>query len=118
MQQPQIPRRAVLATGAAGLTGLTVLQVSGPAQAFPGHAGQDNSGITGPGRTGTGTPDATGGLDLSITEQFARSMSLDEAMARENLLCWGMNGVPLPREHGHPVRLIAPGGTASPTSSG
>ncbi len=70
---------------------------------------RDNSGITGPGRTGTGTPDTTGGLDLSITEQFARSMSLDEAMARENLLCWQMNGVPLPREHGHPVRLIAPG---------
>ena len=26
-----------------------------------------------------------------------------------NLLCFGMNGDPLPREHGFPVRLITPG---------
>jgi DMSO/TMAO reductase YedYZ molybdopterin-dependent catalytic subunit len=70
---------------------------------------RDNSGVTGAGDTGTGEPDAGGGLDLRITEQFARSMSLDEAMAPDNLLCWQMNGVPLPREHGHPVRLIVPG---------
>jgi len=70
---------------------------------------RDNSGITGPGDTGSVEPDATGGLDLTITEQFARSMSLAEAMAPENLLCFEMNGAPLPREHGYPVRLIAPG---------
>jgi DMSO/TMAO reductase YedYZ molybdopterin-dependent catalytic subunit len=46
---------------------------------------------------------------LTITEQFARSMSLEEALSDENLLCYEMNGVPLPREHGYPVRLIAPG---------
>jgi DMSO/TMAO reductase YedYZ molybdopterin-dependent catalytic subunit len=247
VQQPQIPRRTVLTSSAAGLGGLTVLQVAGPAQAFPGRAGEvvlpwldqpapipppaagilghplrwesldsrltpnaefftvkhydeprlsatdwrlrvdglvdrprtlslaaltamprhtveytlecsgnhglpfliggignarwtgtplhrllraaapsgsevvfwgadrgtvtirDDSGITGAGRTGTGEPDAGGGLDLTITEQFARSMSLAEAMAPDNLLCWQMNGAPLPREHGHPLRLIAPG---------
>jgi DMSO/TMAO reductase YedYZ molybdopterin-dependent catalytic subunit len=70
---------------------------------------QDNSGVTGPGRTGSVAPDATGGLDLTITEHFARSMSLREAMAEENLLCYQMNGEPLPTEHGFPVRLIAPG---------
>ena len=54
-------------------------------------------------------PDDAGGLDLTITEQFARSMSLEEALNGDNLLCYEMNGVPLPREHGFPVRLIAPG---------
>jgi DMSO/TMAO reductase YedYZ molybdopterin-dependent catalytic subunit len=49
------------------------------------------------------------GPELTITEQFARSMSLEDAMAADNLLCYEMNGAPLPPEHGHPVRLIAPG---------
>jgi DMSO/TMAO reductase YedYZ molybdopterin-dependent catalytic subunit len=46
---------------------------------------------------------------LTITEQFARSMTVDEAMDEGNLLCYEMNGAPLPREHGFPLRLIAPG---------
>ena len=70
---------------------------------------RDNSGVISAGRTGTVEPDAGGGLDLTITEQFARSMSVDEALHRDNLLCYEMNGVPLPPEHGFPVRLIAPG---------
>jgi DMSO/TMAO reductase YedYZ molybdopterin-dependent catalytic subunit len=70
---------------------------------------RDNSGIVGGGVTGTVAPDTDGGLDLTITEQFARSMSLREAMAPQNLLCYEMNGLPLPPEHGFPVRLIAPG---------
>jgi DMSO/TMAO reductase YedYZ molybdopterin-dependent catalytic subunit len=59
---------------------------------------RDNSGVTVP-----------GGPQLTITERFARSMSLHEAMAPDNLLCFGMNGTDLPRDHGYPVRLIAPG---------
>jgi DMSO/TMAO reductase YedYZ molybdopterin-dependent catalytic subunit len=35
-------------------------------------------------------------------------MSLDDAMAGDKLLCYEMNGVPLPADHGAPVRLIAP----------
>jgi DMSO/TMAO reductase YedYZ molybdopterin-dependent catalytic subunit len=73
---------------------------------------RDNSGIVSPGLTGRVEPDPQGGLDLTITEQFARSMSLEDALARNNLLCYEMNGDPLPPEHGFPVRLIAPGGTA------
>ncbi len=70
---------------------------------------RDNPGVTGPGSTGSVQPDATGGLDLTVTEHFARSMSLREAMAADNLLCYQMNGATLPVEHGYPVRLIAPG---------
>jgi DMSO/TMAO reductase YedYZ molybdopterin-dependent catalytic subunit len=61
------------------------------------------------GLTGTVEPDAGGGLDLTITEQFARSMSLDDALDPRNLLCYEMNGEPLPKKNGFPVRLIAPG---------
>jgi len=50
--------------------------------------GRDNSGIVSGGRTGTVEPDAGGGLDLTITEQFARSMSLDDALNPRNLLCY------------------------------
>jgi DMSO/TMAO reductase YedYZ molybdopterin-dependent catalytic subunit len=70
---------------------------------------RDNSGIIAPGRTGTGVPDGAGALDLTITEQFARSMSVEDALNRDNLLCYDMNGAPLPPEHGFPLRLIAPG---------
>jgi DMSO/TMAO reductase YedYZ molybdopterin-dependent catalytic subunit len=70
---------------------------------------RDNGGVLGPGRTGTVVPDDSGGLDLTITEHFARSMSVEEALNANNLLCYEMNGVPLPREHGFPLRLIAPG---------
>jgi DMSO/TMAO reductase YedYZ molybdopterin-dependent catalytic subunit len=47
--------------------------------------------------------------DLQLTEQFSRSMSLEDAMDPRNILCWGMNGEPLLPSHGFPVRLIAPG---------
>ena len=36
-------------------------------------------------------------------------MSVAEALGRHNLLCYEMNGEPLPPDHGFPVRLIAPG---------
>jgi DMSO/TMAO reductase YedYZ molybdopterin-dependent catalytic subunit len=70
---------------------------------------RDNPGIIAAGDTGTVEPDNTGGLDLTITEQFARSMSVQEALQPDNLLCYEMNGQRLPVEHGYPVRLIAPG---------
>lgn len=69
---------------------------------------RDNGGILGGGQTGTVAP-GPGGNELTITEQFARSMSVAEALSPDNLLCYEMNGEPLPPEHGFPVRLIAPG---------
>jgi DMSO/TMAO reductase YedYZ molybdopterin-dependent catalytic subunit len=62
---------------------------------------RDNTGIL------RGVDPNTGGL--TILEQFARSMSLDEALDPRNLLCYGMNGEALPHKNGFPLRLIAPG---------
>jgi DMSO/TMAO reductase YedYZ molybdopterin-dependent catalytic subunit len=44
-----------------------------------------------------------------VTEQFARSLSRADALDPRLLLCYEMNGEPLPAAHGAPVRLIAPG---------
>jgi DMSO/TMAO reductase YedYZ molybdopterin-dependent catalytic subunit len=70
---------------------------------------RDNVGVLSGGRIGKTEQDVDGGLDLFITEQFARSMSIGEALHPANLLCYEMNGMPLPAEHGFPLRLIAPG---------
>jgi len=70
---------------------------------------RDNTGILSGGETGKVEPDAGGSNTLTITEQFARSMSVRDALSRDNLLCYEMNDGPLPRGNGFPVRLIAPG---------
>ena len=46
---------------------------------------------------------------IKMTQNFARSMSLADAIDPNNLLCYAMNGSPLPQSHGFPLRLIAPG---------
>ena len=47
--------------------------------------------------------------DQTVSEQFARSMSLADAPDQNILLCYDMNGTPLHPAHGFPVRLLAPG---------
>jgi DMSO/TMAO reductase YedYZ molybdopterin-dependent catalytic subunit len=47
--------------------------------------------------------------DIKMHQNFARSMSLAEAMNPNNILCYEMNGAELPPPNGFPVRLIAPG---------
>ena len=47
--------------------------------------------------------------DLKFKQNFARSMSLADAMDPKNILCYEMNGAPLPADNGFPIRLIAPG---------
>ncbi|MGE3797342.1 MAG: sulfite oxidase [Thermomicrobiales bacterium] len=47
--------------------------------------------------------------EATITEQFARSMSVEDAMESQNLIAYEMNGEPLPPLHGFPARLIVPG---------
>ena len=47
--------------------------------------------------------------DATITEQFARSMSVEAIRASGALIAYEMNGEPLPPAHGFPARLIVPG---------
>ena len=47
--------------------------------------------------------------DVKMLQQFSRSLSVPDAMRPEVLLCYEMNGEPLPQQHGFPVRLIVPG---------
>jgi DMSO/TMAO reductase YedYZ molybdopterin-dependent catalytic subunit len=47
--------------------------------------------------------------DVKMHQKFARSMSLADAMAPENLLVYEMNGDDLPAANGFPLRLIVPG---------
>lgn len=42
-------------------------------------------------------------------EPYLRSLPMDVAMHPHTLLAFEMNGEPLPREHGYPIRLIVPG---------
>jgi DMSO/TMAO reductase YedYZ molybdopterin-dependent catalytic subunit len=45
----------------------------------------------------------------TVVQNFARSMSLEDAMGPYNLLAYEMNGETLPQPNGYPLRLIAPG---------
>jgi DMSO/TMAO reductase YedYZ molybdopterin-dependent catalytic subunit len=47
--------------------------------------------------------------DVKMHQNFARSMSLEDAMSPNNILCYEMNGDTLPAQNGFPLRLIAPG---------
>ncbi len=46
---------------------------------------------------------------VKMHPNFARSMSVEDALQETNLLCYEMNGEPLPHRNGAPLRLIAPG---------
>jgi DMSO/TMAO reductase YedYZ molybdopterin-dependent catalytic subunit len=48
-------------------------------------------------------------LELKFSSNFARSMSIADAMNPANLLCYEMNGEALPTGHGFPCRLVIPG---------
>jgi DMSO/TMAO reductase YedYZ molybdopterin-dependent catalytic subunit len=47
--------------------------------------------------------------DFDVRTPFARAMSIPEATDPNVLLCYEMNGEPLPASHGAPLRLLAPG---------
>jgi DMSO/TMAO reductase YedYZ molybdopterin-dependent catalytic subunit len=47
--------------------------------------------------------------EQTVVQNFARSMSLEDARSPYNMLAYEMNGVALPQANGYPLRLIAPG---------
>src|SRR5579862_9871876 len=49
------------------------------------------------------------GVQGDIEHDYARSLSLEDALRDEVLVVYAMNGEPLPPQHGFPVRLIVPG---------
>ena len=49
------------------------------------------------------------GVQGGLEQDYERSLPLHEAMREEVLLAWGINGRPLPPQHGHPLRLVVPG---------
>jgi sulfane dehydrogenase subunit SoxC len=49
------------------------------------------------------------GVQGGLEHDYERSLPLEEAMREEVLLAWGVNGGPLPPQHGHPLRLVVPG---------
>ncbi|HVM13671.1 MAG TPA: sulfite oxidase [Egibacteraceae bacterium] len=49
------------------------------------------------------------GVQGGIEHAYGRSVALGELRARGALLAWALNGVPLPPQHGAPVRLVVPG---------
>jgi sulfite oxidase len=47
--------------------------------------------------------------EASPVQSYGSSIPLTKAMSDEVLLAWQMNGQPLPRVHGGPVRMVVPG---------
>jgi DMSO/TMAO reductase YedYZ molybdopterin-dependent catalytic subunit len=49
------------------------------------------------------------GIQGEVEHDYARSLPLEEAMRDDVLLAYEINGVPLPPQHGYPLRVIVPG---------
>ena len=49
------------------------------------------------------------GVEGGVPQTYARALPLAEALGDDVLLAWGLNGGPLPPQHGFPLRLVVPG---------
>jgi len=52
---------------------------------------------------------ADGGIDRGTVHDYARSLTVTEAMRPDVLVAYAMNGQPLLPQHGAPLRLVVPG---------
>ncbi|RVT89944.1 molybdopterin containing oxidoreductase [Rhodovarius crocodyli] len=63
-----------------------------PSARFTGHFGAD--------------PHLSGATDR---DAISRGMRIEKAMDEDTLLCFAMNGAPIPNVHGAPLRMVVPG---------
>src|SRR4029079_10026083 len=49
------------------------------------------------------------GIDGGVEQYYARSLTIDDALAADVMLAHSANGHPLRPQHGHPLRLVVPG---------
>jgi sulfane dehydrogenase subunit SoxC len=49
------------------------------------------------------------GIEGEVEQDYARSLTITEAMRDEVLLAYDLNGAALPPQHGFPLRLVVPG---------
>ncbi|MGE3509316.1 MAG: molybdopterin-dependent oxidoreductase, partial [Vicinamibacterales bacterium] len=76
----------------------------------------DTAGLTPPGREVVYFGAATGAEavevradQFTVEQQFGRSLPRDKAVAPEPFVAWALNGEPLTKHQGFPLRLIVPG---------
>lgn len=48
------------------------------------------------------------GLDQGVEHAYERSLKVEDALREEVFLAYEMNGLPLPPQHGYPLRLVVP----------
>ncbi len=49
------------------------------------------------------------GVERGIEQDYQRGLSVAEALESNAVVAWEMNGMPLPPQHGYPLRLVVPG---------
>ena len=54
------------------------------------------------------------GGTYKVDQHYGRSLHRDKALSEEPLLAYGLNGKPLTRHQGHPLRLLVPGWYGAP----
>ena len=67
-----------------------------------------DAGIS-PGAIAVSFTGADHGIERGVEQDYTRGLDLADALAGEVLLADEMNGIPLPPQHGPPLRLIVPG---------
>jgi DMSO/TMAO reductase YedYZ molybdopterin-dependent catalytic subunit len=62
-----------------------------------------------PGAVDVAFAGADHGVERGVEQTYQRGLPLAEALRDDVLLVYGMNGQPLPPQHGAPLRLVVPG---------
>jgi sulfite oxidase len=76
---------------------------------FTGAGLADVLAAAGPSRHAAHVAFTAPDVSPSVDQPYASSIPLRKACSGEALLAWAMNGEPLPRVHGGPVRVVVPG---------